>query len=67
MILGQDGLLEESMATHSSILARKIPWIDGQMTDCSLWGRKELDTVKTTENTHIGGLIREQRVRESIL
>ena len=25
-ILGQEGSLEEKMATHSSILAWKIPW-----------------------------------------
>ena len=25
--LGQEDLLEKEMATHSSILARKIPWI----------------------------------------
>ena len=27
--LGQDDSLEEEMATHSSILAWKIPWIGG--------------------------------------
>ena len=26
--LGQEDPLEEEMATHSSILARKIPWIE---------------------------------------
>ena len=26
--MGQEDTLEEEMATHSSILARKIPWID---------------------------------------
>jgi len=26
--LGQEGTLEEDMATHSSILARKIPWTE---------------------------------------
>ena len=26
--LGQEDLLEESMATHSSILARRIPWTE---------------------------------------
>ena len=26
--LGRDGLLEEEMATHSSILAWEIPWTD---------------------------------------
>ena len=27
-ILGQEDLLEEGMATHSSILARRIPWTE---------------------------------------
>ena len=26
--LGQEDLLEEGMATHSSILARRIPWTE---------------------------------------
>ena len=26
--LAQEGLLEKEMATHSSILARKIPWTE---------------------------------------
>ena len=28
LYLGGEDPLEEEMATHSSILARKIPWID---------------------------------------
>ena len=35
--LGQEDPLEEGMATHSSILAWRIPWIDG---------RKESDMTK---------------------
>ena len=27
--LGQEDLLEEGMATHSSILAWKVPWTEG--------------------------------------
>ena len=34
--LGQDDLLEEEMANHSSILARRIPWIEGY----SPWGSR---------------------------
>ena len=26
--LGQEGLLEKEMATHSSVLAWKIPWLE---------------------------------------
>ena len=33
--------LEKRMATHSSILAQRIPW-----TVYSLWSRKELDTAE---------------------
>ena len=43
--LGQEDLLEEEMATHSSILAWKIPWTEEtgglQPMDC-----KELDTMR---------------------
>ena len=28
LVLGQEGLLEEEMATHSSILGWKIPWTE---------------------------------------
>ena len=43
--LGQEDLLEKEMATHSSILAWKIP---GQrnLVGYSPWGHKELDTTK---------------------
>ena len=36
--LGWEDLLEKGKATHSSILAWKIPW--------TLWGRKESDTTE---------------------
>jgi len=45
--LGREDLLEEEMATHSSILAWKI---HGQRSpaDYSSWGQKELDTTEVT-------------------
>ena len=45
--LGQEDALEESMATHSSILAWRIP---GQrsLVGYSLWCRKESDTLEVT-------------------
>ena len=46
--LGREDPLEEEMATHSSILAWKIPWTE-ELVGCSPWGRKELDT---TERLH---------------
>ena len=43
--LGQEDLLEEEMATHSSTLAGKS---HGQrsLVDYSPWGHKELDTTE---------------------
>ena len=44
--LGQEYPLEKEMATHSSILAWKIPWIveAGRLQS---WGRRELDMTAT--------------------
>ena len=47
--LGRKDLLEKEMATHSSILAWKIPWTEEPGRLHSPWGRKELDT---TERLH---------------
>ena len=43
--LSREGPLEEEVATHSSILAWRIPWAEepGGL-HYSLWGLKELDT-----------------------
>ena len=43
--LGQEDLLEKEMATHSSILAWKIPWTE-EPVGYSPWGRKELDMTE---------------------
>ena len=45
--LGQEDLLEEGMATHSSILALKIPWTEepGRLQST---GYKGLDTTEVT-------------------
>ena len=40
--LGQEDLLEKEMATHSSILARKIPWTE----EHGPWGSKGLETAE---------------------
>ena len=47
--LGGEDLLEKEMATHSSILAWKIPWTE-EPVGYSPWGRKESDM---TEQLHI--------------
>ena len=41
--LGQEDLLEKEMATHSSIPAWRIPWIE---VGYSPWGHKESDTTE---------------------
>ena len=46
--LGWEDLLEKEMATHFSILAWKIPWLE-KPVGYSPWGRKESDT---TERLH---------------
>ena len=48
--LGWEYSLEEEMATHSRIVAWKIPWT-GKLAGCSPWGHKESDM---TEHTHTG-------------
>ena len=37
--LGQEGPLEKGMATHSSILAWRIPWTE-ELAGYSQWGRR---------------------------
>ena len=44
-----DDPLEKGMATHSSILAWRIPWAEEPGGLYSPWGRKESDT---TERLH---------------
>ena len=41
--LGWEGPLEKEMATHSSILALRIPWME-ELGDLQSTGRKESDT-----------------------
>ena len=48
--MGWEDPLEKEMATHSSILAWKIPWTE-ELEGCSPWGHKESDT--TERLTHI--------------
>ena len=43
--LGQEYSLEKEMATHSSILAWRIPWIE-EPGGLSPWGHKDLDTTE---------------------
>ena len=43
--LGQEDPLEKEMATHSSILAWKIPWTE-DLVGYSPWGHKESDMTE---------------------
>ena len=43
--LGQEDLLEKKMATHSSILAWRIPWTE-ETEGYSPWEHKELGTTE---------------------
>ena len=45
---GSEDHLEEGMATHSSILAQRIPWTEEPGRLQSM-GHKELDTTEVTE------------------
>ena len=44
--LGWGDPLEKEMATHSSILAWKMPWTERSLAGYRLWGHKESDTTE---------------------
>ena len=44
--LGQEDPLEKGMATHSNILAWRIPWTEEPGRLYSPWGGKESDTTE---------------------
>ena len=44
--LGQEDPLEMGMATHSSILAWEIPWIERSLAEYNSWGHKESETTE---------------------
>ena len=54
--LGQEDLLEKEMATHSSIPAWKIPWME-KPVGYSPWGHKESDTTERLDFDFINGHI----------
>ena len=45
--LGQEDPLEEGMATHSNVLAGRIPWAE-EPGGYSPWGHKESDMTEVT-------------------
>ena len=50
--LGQEDYLEKEMATHSSILASKITWIDSLVGNTP-WGREESNMTDRLKHTVI--------------
>ena len=51
--LGWEDPLEEGMATHTSILAWKIPWTEELGSLYSSWGHKESDTTEQLTLTYL--------------
>ena len=51
--LGREDPLEEGMATHSSILAWRIPWTEEPGGLQAPQGCKELDMTEVTEHAHV--------------
>ena len=45
LCLGQENPLEEGMATHSRVLAWRIPWTR-RLVSYSSWGHKESETTE---------------------
>ena len=50
--LGHEDLLEEAMATHSSILAWEIPWTE-EAGRLHPWGHKESDMTYQLNNSNM--------------
>ena len=50
-VLGWEDPLEEGMATHSSVVAWRLPWTEN-MVGYSPWDHKELDMTEATEQEH---------------
>ena len=53
--LGQEDPLEEEMATHSRILARKIPWMEEPKGLQSMESQRVGHDRETNTHTHKGG------------
>ena len=57
-MLGWDDPLKEDVATYSSVLAWRIPWMEESgfySLGCDSWSCKEVDTTEHT-CTHIGSI-----------
>ena len=63
--LGWEDPLKEGMATHSSILAWRIPWTE-ESGGLRLQGRKELDTTEESEYAGTWDIFRGQEVPSDV-
>ena len=65
---GQEGPLEEEMATHCSIFAWRIPRTEepGSLASYSLWGCKESDATETTRYLCSRGVLRKHDCSTSL-
>ena len=55
--LGGEDPLEKEMATHSSILAWRIPWLE-ELSGLQSMGRKESDTTERLHFTSLSELLK---------
>ena len=62
--LSQEDSLEKEMATHSSILAWKIPWMEP--VGYSPWGRKESDTNEQLHFTSLQSIFKQRVTKEPL-
>ena len=57
--LGQEDPLEKGMATHSSILAWRIPWTEEPGGLQSMGNHKEMDMTKRLSHTHYNPMLQD--------
>ena len=62
--LGCKDPLEKGMATHSSILARKIPWTEEPGELYNPWGCKESDTTEGLSHSCVWKMLRTRTLSE---
>ena len=59
--LSRENPLEEGIATHSSILAWRIPWTEKPGGLYSPWGLKESDTNEVTKHAETASMTSHQK------
>ena len=64
--LGREDLLEKEMATHSSILAWRIPWTEEPGRLYSPWDGRESDMTEQLNNNSLINLIGNKSFKQSL-